>query len=294
MGVLQMNPHWRPHLEGQGLDCFPAFFNHAEGQIVGGHRTRDVSLVDLGGLRAYLKRQYRIAWKEYVESWWAGFGFVSKSGREWQVLHTLRRHGIDCPQPLAYGEHRGQAFLLVKELPDAVELGSHLAEQATELGERRKLARALGRACARLHRAGFTHPDLYAKHVYLRLGHRGVAFIDWQRTAQPAPNSWPRRWRDLAALNASLGEALAGNRDRMAFLLAYLEALEARPFRRMLRQALAGIAGESRRLLRRPRIRELRRRYEQTFRVESYRVSLADDQLAGNESALSSSPQGRW
>ncbi len=294
MSVLQIDPHWRPHLERQGLDCFPAFFNYAEGQIVGGHRTRDVALVELGGLRAYLKRQYRIAWKEYVESWWAGFGFVSKSGREWQALYALRRQGIDCAQPLAYGEHRGQAFLLVRELPEAVDLGAHLGGARLEGRQRRPLARALGRACARLHAAGFTHPDLYAKHVYVRLTNLSISFIDLQRTSGPLPISWAQRWRDLAALDASLGHGVVTTGDRLAFLLAYLQAIDARPFRRRLREALAGIAKSTRHLLRRPRIRSLRQRYEQVYRVESCRVSLVGDPHAANEAALSEAPQGRW
>jgi tRNA A-37 threonylcarbamoyl transferase component Bud32 len=295
MGTLQIDPHWRPHFERQGLDCFSAFFSHAEGEIVCGHHTRNVVRVDLAGLRAYLKRQYRIPLKEYCESWWAGFGLVSKSGREWQALHALRRQGIGCPQPLAYGEERGQAFLLVRELPDAQDLGSHLGFASREaVRERRKLARTLGRACARLHAAGFTHPDLYAKHVFVRAADLRIAFIDLQRTGDQPRTTWAQRWRDLAALNASLGDGLAASRDRLAFLLAYLEACGARPFRRLFRQALEAVARRSKRLLRRPRVDDLRRRYDQAYRIESCRVTLIEDEAALEEPAVTGSLQGRW
>src|SRR5262249_54528610 len=161
-----------------------------------------------------------IPWKDYLHSWWAGFGFVPKSLREWQVLRGLQARGIPCPEPLAVGAKDGKAFVLIRDLTGAANLRRYLCEHALEQADRRWLSHLLGKAASDLHGAGFTHPDLYAKHVFVTDDGRSVAFVDFQRTGNLQSVSWGQRWRDLAALNASLGDDVVSPRERLQCLFA--------------------------------------------------------------------------
>src|SRR5262249_10592289 len=121
---------------------------------------------------------------------------------------------------------------------------------------RRRLARRLAAQVARIHDAGFTYPDLYAKHIVVEdLGAR-FTFLDWQRSRRRGRLTWSERCRDLAALNASLSGELGDGDDRLTFLLAYWRATgdESISFRRVC----ARIQRRTRTLLRRSSIREQR------------------------------------
>jgi tRNA A-37 threonylcarbamoyl transferase component Bud32 len=255
MATLLINPRYAMHLWHQGLRTVPDFLAYAHGTVVGGHPTRDVSFVQFAGLRGFLKRQFRLPWKDKLASWWAGFGWVSKSVREWRILQELRNHGIGCPEPLAVGDDGKQAFLMVRTLPECVDLPTFLARRPpTEV--RKQLFRYIGQAVAKLHSAGFTHPDLYAKHVFLHLRDSSVSFIDFQRTRRCTLN-WRARARDLGALDASLSTALVSSSERMLCLQAYLERSTPHPSRQLLRQLAQLIAQRRRHLLKRRKIQAM-------------------------------------
>lgn len=255
MATLLINPRYALHLWHQGLRAVPDFLTYAQGTVVGGHPTRDVSFVQFAGLRGFLKRQFQLPWKDPFASWWAGFGWVSKSVREWRILQELRNHGIGCPEPIAVGDDGHQAFLMVRALPECVDLPTFLARRPP--GEVRKLLfRQVGQAVAKLHAAGFTHPDLYAKHVFLHMRDHRVSFIDFQRTRRCTLN-WQARARDLGALDASLSTSLVSPRERLLFLQAYLEGATAGPSRERLRQLAQLIAARRRHLLKRRKIQAM-------------------------------------
>jgi hypothetical protein len=117
----------------------------------------------------------------------------------------------------------------------------------------------LGEALAHVHDSGFDHPDLYAKHVLVDPRDLHVYFLDWQRSRRRSDLDWPRRFRDLAALHASLADQLATPRERCACFRAYLRATVpgrvARPFRRRM---ATQIEQRARRLLRHRHISEQR------------------------------------
>jgi tRNA A-37 threonylcarbamoyl transferase component Bud32 len=251
--LLDCAPAVRASLAGR--PTFKDFFQLPGGEPVGGHPTRGVVRLRLGRLTAFLKREFRVPWKEYLASWWAGFGFVSKSQREWQVLQALRAAGVGCPEPLAVGAEGGRAFLLVRALT-AHSLGAWLADEADNPPARRHLARALGRAVARLHAAGFTHPDLYAKHVFVG-GGGDVAFIDFQRTRRRRWVGWGERCHDLAALDASLSDLVVSQTDRLAFLEAYLAAAGGAD-RAWRRRVAAAVRRRTRHLLGRRKVQQMR------------------------------------
>jgi tRNA A-37 threonylcarbamoyl transferase component Bud32 len=224
MAFVEINPDYRDALARDGLSD-PDSFLRLPGVVISGHPDRNVARVTIGSaLSAFLKREHRVRWRERFANACAGFGLASRSWREAQTLRALRRTGIGCPEWLAVGEDdRSRAFLLLAEIGDAVDLPQFLASPAgREPGLRSALARRLGVALARMHAAGFDHPDLYSKHVLVRTSDLSVYFLDWQRTRRPRYLSGRMRWRDLAALDATLTDSLATPRERLLCLRTYL------------------------------------------------------------------------
>lgn len=261
MGFLAVHPDYAELLHGQGLaraDDFLAL----PGVILGGHPDRHVArvMIDSGteALTAFLKRQHRIPLGERLRNKVAGFGAVSKSRRELAALRELA--GLGAPDWMAVGESAdGRAFLLIREVPDSVELRTLLLENTLCPGDRRRLPRSLGRLLARLHASGFDHPDLYAKHVRVRRGDLAVTILDWQRTRRWPRVPWRLRARDLSALDATLGDHLVSPRERLTCLAAYLrEASASGVARPSLSRFAATIARRTRRRLRRRRVRDMR------------------------------------
>jgi tRNA A-37 threonylcarbamoyl transferase component Bud32 len=258
MAFLEVNPRYGDLLARLGLQA-PADFLALPGVVYCGHPDRHVARVALGEKRrAFLKREHRVRWKGRLANAWAGFGYTSKSHREYRLLHQLAAAGIGCPEPIAAGEDsRGRAFLLLHELGGR-DLRAFL--RRAPAADRRAAAVRLGEALARIHAAGFDHPDLYSKHVLVSGGAGGglrFHFLDWQRSRKRPCVGWAVRRRDLAALDATLAEDLASPRDRLACLRAYLRAA---PGAGLPRVAVAARAVRRRAaaLLGKRRMRELR------------------------------------
>jgi heptose I phosphotransferase len=235
-GFIAWHPAQRAFLRRQGL-TEPEHFLELPALIVSGHPGRQVARVCLGDeaetLTCYLKREAHVPWRVRLASFLAGFGFVSRSLREAQILRTLEA-----------------------EAAGAVDLPT-LLRGRPEPAQRRRLARQLGAALARLHDAGFEHRDLYAKHVLIDPGGGTVHLLDWQRTRRHGFLGLHARARDLAALHATLADELAGPRERLACLFAYRRALPSSE-RLSLRALLAALQARARRLLARRHVREKR------------------------------------
>jgi hypothetical protein len=144
-------------LASLGLTSAHDFLN-LPGVVVSGHVGRNVSRVRLGTTTAYLKREHRVRRRDRFRSWLDGFGWSSISAREAAVLRRLDEHGLPGPRWLAYGEADGQAFLLLEEAVNGVELRSLPVVDG-------ELARRLGEIIAGIHVAGIDQPDLFAKHI---------------------------------------------------------------------------------------------------------------------------------
>jgi tRNA A-37 threonylcarbamoyl transferase component Bud32 len=235
---IWINPEYREFLAEQGLQRSADFLN-LPGTILCGHPDRHVLKVSLSegadALGAFLKREHRVRWRDRLGNALAGFGPVSKSLGEAQVLRSLAEVGIGCPEVLAAGEDsRGKAFLLLKELAGTQELRQFLADLTNQ-----SLDRPLGEALAQIHDAGFDHPDLVSKHVLVEPQGPRFHFLDWQRAQRRLHLSWARRWHNLAVLHASLAERLASPRQRLRCLHAYLQATLAGPVPRTFRKKAA-------------------------------------------------------
>ncbi len=222
MAFIEIVPRYRGLLTGCGRSSARTLLDWS-GVIVSGHPRRHVLRVQVGAESFILKKEHRVPWRDRLASAWSGFGWSSKSVREARLLSQLRAAGVPCPELVAVGEDGSQAFVLLREQTGMTELRAVLT-RLDSAAEGRALASALGRELARIHAAGFTQPDLYAKHILARRSRGGFefCFLDWQRSRPLHRVSWRRRVRDLAALDASLAVELAPDRLRLACLRAYL------------------------------------------------------------------------
>jgi tRNA A-37 threonylcarbamoyl transferase component Bud32 len=222
MAFVEILPPYRVALAGRGFTSARAFLDWT-GVILSGHPSRHVLRVRTGNASFILKKEHRVPLRDRLGSAWAGFGWSSKSVREARLLERLRDAGVPCPEVVALGEDGGQAFLLLREQTGMVDLREFLSRPLAA-ADRRMLARALGRELARIHAAGFTQPDLYAKHILVRPARDGYrfCFLDWQRSRLLRVVRWRARLHDLAALDASLAAELVPDRLRLVCLRAYV------------------------------------------------------------------------
>jgi tRNA A-37 threonylcarbamoyl transferase component Bud32 len=243
MAFLEIAPRYRAALSEAGLTSARAILDW-DGVILSGHPSRHVLRVRLEGEALILKKQHRVPWRDRFASVWAGYGWASKSVREARLLNHLKSAGVPCPEVVAAGEDGGQAFVLLREAAGMMELRAFLSRPLART-TRHLLARALGRELARIHAAGFTQPDLYAKHILVRTASHGFhwCFLDWQRSRQYRVVPWERRLHDLATLDASLAGDLASDRLRLICLRAYLRDAAAHGDRR--EAPLAGRRGQT-------------------------------------------------
>lgn len=252
MSFVEINPKYRDMLAQAGLSSADDFLACA-GESVSIRDDRRVELVVLpDNLRGYLKKETRILFRERVSSWWRGFGWTSKSIREAIVLGELAKAGIGCPEVLALGEANGQSFVLLKEERGLLSLDDWLRRNPQQS---RRIASLLGRELARMHEAGFFHPDLFAKHVLVSQTDSldRICLIDWQRTRRLPTVPWSRRIVDLATLDASLARGAVPGRDRLRLLAGYLQGVASLP-RPAVRKLIAAIRSRAWLLLRQRRI----------------------------------------
>ena len=166
-GQLEVNPAFAGALAALGIDSAAGFLD-LPGEVVSGHPDRHVVRVELPGFPAalYLKRQHAVTWRERLRNRVARFGWSSRCAREAMLLKQLAAAGLPAPRWVATGEDdRGRAFLLVEEVPGAVDLRRVLSDTRMSLNARRRLATRLGQVVALAHATGLTTPDLTAKHL---------------------------------------------------------------------------------------------------------------------------------
>ena len=217
-GYVSFAPGEASWLRGLGL-CQAADFLGLEAVIVSGHLGRQVGRLVLGNRVVYLKCEQNVRWTTRLVNFLTGYGWAARCVREAAILQALRRDDLAAPRWLATGEdEHGRAFLLVEEVRGAIPLSTALAD--LDAAGRARLAARVGHALGRLHAAGFFHRDLYAKHVLVR--DDDICLLDWQRAGRGAWITHRAGVRDLAALHATIPESVAGPRERLACLRAYL------------------------------------------------------------------------
>ncbi len=230
-GYCEIHPAAIAWLTGLGL-CDSADFLRLPGEIIGGHISRNVARVRLpsptGERVAYLKREHSISWRDRLKHAFDGYGFTSKSERELRVLRQLQSTNLTAPEWLAWGtDGNGRAFLLIEESVGYIPL-NRLLEREVESAVRREFADSLGELLADYHAAGFTQPDLLAKHVLVNERTLQIAVIDWQRTKRRKSFDIKSSFRALAQLHASLNDTMTWRALQYRCLQTYLMILKDR------------------------------------------------------------------
>jgi tRNA A-37 threonylcarbamoyl transferase component Bud32 len=223
-GTLTVDPAFAAVFSRVGLTSAGAFIA-APGEVVSGHPDRHVARLEVPGASGafYLKRQHVVGWREKWRNHRAGFGWVSRCEREAAILRQLRSAGLPAPRVAAFGTHGSRAFLVLEQVV-GVELRRLLSDNQLSLTDQGELARNLGRAVAAIHAAGFSTPDLTAKHVLVHPDTLTVTFLDWQSAQRSPAVSTTDRADALGALHASLAHSLASRADRARTYRAYSES----------------------------------------------------------------------
>lgn len=228
-GRIVFHPRYEQFLRKCGIDSVLAALE-LPGEIVCGHPDRHVCRVVLqcGTARKvmYLKREHQVPIRAKLRNQRDGFGWVSRSEREAAMLNRLEETGLPGPQWLAYGDDEtGRAFLLVDELVGAANVRTVMSDNGLSQADRRVLTHRAARAIATLHRAGFSTPELAAKHLFINPSTQSVTLVDWQSATVNAHIPDATRARQLAGLHASLAAELLDTRDRLRFVAVYIRTL---------------------------------------------------------------------
>lgn len=103
----------------------------------------------------------------------------TRAMRAYWLGHAILNRGLPTPVPLAAVNRRWvgpvtrRAYLITEAVPGGVALDDWLRDPARRPAERRAVAAALGRLMARMHRAGFSHPDLKLNNILVTLRETG-------------------------------------------------------------------------------------------------------------------------
>ncbi len=166
MAWVEILPPFVTLFRRHGMESASAFLDWT-GILVNRHRHRQVEQVTAGRYDVLPEEGIRglLGAIVYVRNAWDGFCWCATAVREAATLpQALRRAGVGCPQVVALGEDEKRAFVLMRDETGMRDLRTVLAEMHDEC-DRHRLADALGRELARMHDAGFDHPDLFAKHI---------------------------------------------------------------------------------------------------------------------------------
>lgn len=167
----------------------------------------------------------------HQQSGWAFWFRRSKARCEFENYAIFERLNIPSAERIAWGEERNffgllrRAFILTREVPQAIELDKFIGTNPPP-AQRRRLARELAGLAQCLHEAGFHHGDFVWRNVLVSLEPPDAPrlfLIDCPRGSfAPAGRKREReRLRDLASLDKAAVK-LSSRPDRLRFLLAYL------------------------------------------------------------------------
>jgi len=220
-------------LQRNGFVRFGDFMMCPHGEVVHSHGLRDVVRLVLkdetGSQTVFLKRFGPMHLKDALKDLLLLRRVRTRAVLELDMLSAFRRAGLAAPGVLACGERhvlcRDRAsFLMVDALPSGEPLDTVLVG-LKESRRRRPLIASVAEFVRRMHQAGCSHTDLFAKHLFVTEGQDGkwsVAVIDLQRAVRRPSLSVRLRGRDLASLMVSLTPKATTRRERLEFFLGYL------------------------------------------------------------------------
>jgi hypothetical protein len=227
-GRVALHPGVRSAMVDAGLGTLGALLR-ASGELVSRHRRTEVVRLELevDGRRrgVYLKRHLQAHRKDAWRSLLATGQRLSAARVEWRNMDRLAAAGVETAIPVALGERLAGLVTREPSVLCTLALDDHtpLPELLPRLGadERRRVLQLVAATVARLHDGRLSHPDLYARHLYIDTTLSRCVLLDVQRTRRHRRQHWRWRHRDLAALDVSVPAALIGDRERLRFICHY-------------------------------------------------------------------------
>ena len=167
-----------PALAAAGIASAPAIFRlGGDPEATSLVATVDVSVDGTVG-RFHLKRYRYPGWAKAKGLLGRGTGWgTAPEMQEFKNLAFLREKGVPAVRPVAAAsETKGLRLvahaLLTEDVPGAVDLARRLETKGDPVRDdpkvRRRTMELVGRHVHTMHSEGFTHRDLYAKHVLVR------------------------------------------------------------------------------------------------------------------------------
>ena len=213
-----------------------------EGKIV--ERTpgrRDVLKIEVppvNGLPAalFLKRHWKVNRMKSLLTFPKRLRIESLASREWENAKRLQRAGFKTAPLVAHGEECGLlgekfSFLITEVAPGSCSL-EEFYQECHEHPSRRHVFDSLAFELQRLHSAGMSMPDLFARHIFFSAEAECLSFcfIDVARLETGHPLSSAQKARSLAALNVSAPAHLVSTAERLRFLQRYAGGIDLKLF----------------------------------------------------------------
>ena len=186
---------WEVFCGGHGLKNFDDFFGFSGGKIINKNNRRDVTIITLldeSGEKVFYMKRFRNPHMKDIFFALRSFGRIcSQAELEWNNARLLAENKIGTCTAVCYGEQMICGFekgsFIVTEQIQGQSLDSFVAEKWLKLSqsERGKIIVPLGRFIRRIHEAGFSMPDLYIWHIFIKQNATGddydFAVIDLHR-----------------------------------------------------------------------------------------------------------------
>jgi len=242
---LRQQPHWP---EFAGPNWAEQIMQTAVTDRFHAKQGRTIARWTLGSdnrrLVVYLKRHYRLPWRNGLLALLWPEGNWSPAMQEWQHLEWARLAGLPVPTAAAGGEFIGpwgrfRSFLAVEELTGMLALHEAVPLAAQRLDPfrfrrwKRGLIRHMAELARRLHDRRWFHKDFYLCHFYIAEADTRRLPDDWSNRVRLidlhrlAHHRWTWPWwriKDLAQLLYSSDVSGVEVRDRLWFGRCYFGA----------------------------------------------------------------------
>jgi len=175
-------------------------------------------------LTLFLKRHWKVNRLKSLLTFARRFRIESLASREWENAKRLQRAGFQTATLVACGEECGLlgerfSFLITEQAAGSCSL-EEFCQKCRDQQARQRLFDALAAEVSRMHSAGMSMPDLFARHVFFSpdAERPTFCFIDVARLETGQPLSLTQRARSLAALNVSTPGSRVSLAERLRFL----------------------------------------------------------------------------
>ncbi|MDP5255403.1 MULTISPECIES: 3-deoxy-D-manno-octulosonic acid kinase [unclassified Vibrio] len=191
-GKIIYHPDFTQHPIEQ---VFDAQYWREQDAIVGSAQGRGTTwFVDAGVEQAALRHYLRggLFGKIVRDHYWFVSWPKTRSFAEFDLLLTLRSHGVNVPKPLAARAVKSgfvyQADILTERIADAEDLVSILQKRPISA----ELYQKIGREIAKMHQAGVDHTDLNIHNILIDKDEK-VWIIDFDKCVKRNDSGWQEK-----------------------------------------------------------------------------------------------------